>query len=102
LGKPLKFEITLEVLPTFELGDYKGMQLKKKPVSVTDEDIENALKAVSRQKTQLAVVKKGKVKTEIILYVIVKLVLMVRQFGMTKNWKLWFLVPAWLILTYLI
>ena len=38
------------------------MQLKKKPVSVTDEDIENALKAVSRQKTQLAVVKKGKVK----------------------------------------
>ncbi len=62
LGKPLKFEITLEVLPTFELGDYKGMQLKKKPVSVTDEDIENALKAVSRQKTQLAVVKKGKVK----------------------------------------
>ena len=62
LGKPLKFKITLEVLPTFELGDYKGMQLKKKPVSVTDEDIENALKAVSRQKTQLAVVKKGKVK----------------------------------------
>lgn len=62
LGKPLKFEITLEVLPTFELGEYKGMQLKKKHVSVTDEDIENALKAVSRQKTQLTVVKKGKVK----------------------------------------
>ncbi|MFQ5686676.1 MAG: trigger factor [Candidatus Scalindua sp.] len=62
LGKPLKFEITLEVLPTFELGDYKGMQLKKKPVSITDEDIENALKAVSRQRTQLTVVKKGKVE----------------------------------------
>jgi trigger factor len=44
------------------LGEYKGMQLKKKPVSVTDEDIENALKAVSRQKTQLTVMKKGKVK----------------------------------------
>ena len=62
LGKPLKFEITLEVLPTFELGDYKGMKLNRKPVSITDEDIENALKAVSSQKTQLAVVKKGKVK----------------------------------------
>ncbi len=36
--------------------------LQKKPVSVTDEDIENALKAVSRQKTQLTVVNKGKVK----------------------------------------
>ncbi len=34
LGKPLKYEITLEVLPTFELGEYKGMQLKKKLVFV--------------------------------------------------------------------
>jgi trigger factor len=62
LGSPLKFEITLEVLPTFELGEYKGMQLKKKPVSVTDEDIDNALNTISRQKTQLTVVDKGKVK----------------------------------------
>jgi trigger factor len=62
LGKPLKFEITLEVLPTFELGEYKGMQLKKKLVSVTDEDIDKALNAISRQKTQLTVVNNGKVK----------------------------------------
>lgn len=62
LGKPLKFEITLEVLPTFELGKYRGIQLKKKPVSVTDEDIDNALNTISRQKTQLTVVDKGKVK----------------------------------------
>lgn len=62
LGKPLKFEVTLEVLPTFELGEYKGMQLKKKPVSVTDEDIDKALNAISRQKAQLAVVDKGKVE----------------------------------------
>ncbi len=62
LGKPLKFEITLEVLPTFELGEYKGMQLKKKPVSVTDEDIDKSLNAISRQKTQLTVVNKGKVE----------------------------------------
>ena len=64
LGKPLKFEVTLEVLPTFELGEYKGMQLKRKPVSVTDEDIDNALETISRQKAQLTVVKKGKVKDE--------------------------------------
>ena len=62
LGKPLKLEITLEVLPTFELGEYRGMQLKKRPVSVTDEDIDNALNTISRQKTQLTVVDKGKVK----------------------------------------
>ena len=64
LGKPLKFEITLEVLPTFELGEYKGMQLKRKPVSVTDEDIDKALETISKQKAQLTVVKTGKVKVE--------------------------------------
>ncbi len=64
LGKPLKFEITLEVLPTFELGDYKGMQLKSKPVAVTDEDIDKALETISKQKAQLTVVKTGKVKAE--------------------------------------
>jgi trigger factor len=64
VGKPLKFEITLEVLPTFELGEYKGMQLKRKPVSVTDEDIDKALETISRQKSQLTVVKRGKVKDE--------------------------------------
>ena len=64
LGKPLKFEITLEVLPTFELGEYKGMPLKSKPVSVTDEDIDKALETISKQKAQLTVVKTGKVKGE--------------------------------------
>lgn len=64
LGKPLKFEITLEVLPTFELGEYKGMQLKRKPVSVTDEDIDKALETISKQKAQLTVVKTGNVKAE--------------------------------------
>ncbi len=47
LGKPLKFEVTLEVLPTFELGEYKGMQLKSKSVSVTDEDIDKALETIT-------------------------------------------------------
>ena len=64
LGKPLKFEITLEVLPMFELGDYKGMKLQRKPVSVTDEDIDKALETISKQKAQLAIVKTGKVKVE--------------------------------------
>ena len=64
LGKPLKFEITLEVLPTFELGEYKGLQLKRKPVAVTDQDIDKALETISKQKAQLTVVKTGKVKEE--------------------------------------
>ncbi|MFQ5964177.1 MAG: trigger factor [Candidatus Scalinduaceae bacterium] len=62
LGKPLNFDVKMEVLPTFELGEYKGMQLKKKPVSITNEDMDNALKAMSRQRAQLIIVDDGKVE----------------------------------------
>lgn len=64
LGKPLNFEVKMEVLPTFEIGEYKGMQLKKKPASVTDKDIKAALKTISGQKTQLTIVKDGKVEDD--------------------------------------
>ncbi|MFQ5712488.1 MAG: trigger factor [Candidatus Scalinduaceae bacterium] len=64
LGKPLNFEVTMEVLPTFEIGEYKGMQLKKESVSVTDKDIKAALKTISGQKTQLTIVKDGKVEDD--------------------------------------
>ncbi len=64
LGKPLNFEVTMEVLPTFEIGEYKGMQLKKESVSVTDENIKAALKTISGQKTQLTIVKSGKVEDD--------------------------------------
>ena len=62
LGKPLNFEVTMEVLPTFELGEYKGIRLKKMPVSVTEKDINEALNGLCKMKTQLKDIKKGKVK----------------------------------------
>ncbi len=64
LGKPLNFEVTMEVLPTFVIGEYKGLQLKKESVSVTDKDIKTALKTISGQKTQLTIVKDGKVEDD--------------------------------------
>ncbi|HDY66439.1 MAG TPA: trigger factor [Candidatus Scalindua sp.] len=64
LGKSLNFEVTMEVLPTFEIGEYKGLQLKKESVSVTDKDIKAALKTISGQKTQLTIVKDGKVEDD--------------------------------------
>ncbi len=64
LGKPLNFEVTMEVLPTFEIGEYKGIQLKKESVSITDKDIKAALKTISGQKTQLTIVKDGKVEDD--------------------------------------
>ncbi|MEE9260903.1 MAG: trigger factor [Candidatus Scalindua sediminis] len=64
LGKPLNFEVKMEVLPTFEIGEYKGIQLKKESVSITDKDIKAALKTISGQKTQLTIVKDGKVEDD--------------------------------------
>ncbi len=62
LGKPLIFDITLEVLPDFELGDYKGIHLSRKPTTVTNEDIEKTLENINKQKSQLVVVEDGKIE----------------------------------------
>ena len=42
-GEPLKFKATLEVLPEFELKEYKGLKLTKRVATVTDEGVEHAL-----------------------------------------------------------
>jgi trigger factor len=42
-GEPLKFRATIEVLPEFELKDYKGLKLTKRVAAVTDEDVEHTL-----------------------------------------------------------
>ncbi|HZF37527.1 MAG TPA: trigger factor [Blastocatellia bacterium] len=42
-GEPMKFRATLEVLPEFELKEYKGLKLTKKVAPVTDEEIEHTL-----------------------------------------------------------
>jgi trigger factor len=42
-GQPVKFTAVFEVLPTFELGDYKDLTLEMPPMEVTDADVERAL-----------------------------------------------------------
>jgi trigger factor len=42
-GEPLKFRVTLEVMPEFELKEYKGLKLTKRVATVTDEDVEHTL-----------------------------------------------------------
>jgi len=62
VGQPLNFDVTLEVWPSFELGQYKGLKLKKKPSNVTEEDVRKALQGMSLRKAQLTVVQDGSVK----------------------------------------
>jgi trigger factor len=42
-GQPLKFRAVFEVLPEFDLGTYKGLEIEMPPMDVTDEDVNKAL-----------------------------------------------------------
>jgi trigger factor len=42
-GQPLRATAAFEVLPEFELPDYKSVQVRKKPAAVADADLDKAL-----------------------------------------------------------
>jgi trigger factor len=42
-GEPLKFKVSVEIVPEFELHDYKGLKATKRVARVTDEDVENVI-----------------------------------------------------------
>jgi len=46
---PLKFRATFEVLPAFELGDYKNLEVEIEPVDVREEDISRSLEQLRQR-----------------------------------------------------
>jgi len=50
VGEPIRFKASFEVIPTFELGDYKSIRVEPAEVTVTDTDVENALEELRRQR----------------------------------------------------
>src|SRR5205807_7698354 len=42
-GQPLKFRAVFEVMPEFELGSYKGLELEMPTMDITEKDVEKAL-----------------------------------------------------------
>ncbi len=42
-GQPLKFKVSIEVLPEIELKEYKGLKATKRVAKVTDEDVERVI-----------------------------------------------------------
>jgi trigger factor len=49
-GQPLKFRAYFDVLPDFELGKYKGLEIEMPPMDITDDDVNKALEE-SRERT---------------------------------------------------
>ena len=48
-GEPIKFKAAFEVLPEFDLGDYKAIKVEQPDVTVTDEQIDHELKLLQEK-----------------------------------------------------
>ncbi len=55
-GKDAELRYELDVVPEFELPEYKGLEVAEEPVVVSDEDVENTLKTVRSQRAKFEVV----------------------------------------------
>ncbi len=67
-GKPFTYEMTLEVKPEIKLASYKGLKISAKPVNVSDDDINNALKMRQEQNAEFVPVNRSvKVGDQIII-----------------------------------
>jgi trigger factor len=61
-GQPLKFRAVFEVLPDFELGTYKGLEIEMPPMDVTDEDVNKALEETRERAATFAPVEERAVE----------------------------------------
>src|SRR5213082_3293549 len=53
-GQPLKFRAVFEVMPEFELGSYKGLELEMPTMDITEKDIEKALEEMRERAAAFA------------------------------------------------
>ncbi len=48
-GKPVKFEVTVDVLPKFKLPKYRGIPIQSKTINVTDEQVDELVDDMIRR-----------------------------------------------------
>lgn len=58
----LKVTLKIEVKPEITLGEYKGIEVVKDVVEVTEEDVENEIKALQEQNAELQIKEEGEVE----------------------------------------
>ncbi|WP_188206337.1 trigger factor [Alkalibacillus aidingensis] len=61
-GQPLIFKATVTVKPEVELGEYKGLEVEEEDTTVTDEDVEEEIKALQEKQAELVVKEDGQVE----------------------------------------
>jgi trigger factor len=50
-GEPIKFSASFEVIPSFELGDYRAIRAELPPASVAAHEVEDAIDALRQRKS---------------------------------------------------
>jgi trigger factor len=53
-GQPLKFRAVFEVLPEFELGNYKNLEIEMPPMEIGDEDVNKAIEEMRERAATFA------------------------------------------------
>ena len=61
-GESLIFTAKVTVKPEVKLGDYKGLNVEKDDTSVSDEDVQEELKAMQNRQTELVVKEEGAIE----------------------------------------
>ncbi|MBO1002627.1 trigger factor [Pseudogracilibacillus auburnensis] len=61
-GKDLVFTCEVTVKPEVKLGEYKGLEVEEESVEVTDEDVENELKALQESQAELVLKEEGSIE----------------------------------------
>ncbi len=52
-GKPRLLKAKVDVRPDIDLGAYKGIEVSREPVEITDEDVERSIEALARERATL-------------------------------------------------
>lgn len=63
-GKPFIFKAKVTVMPEVTLGEYKGLEVDKPVVNITDEEVNNYLKALQERYAQLVTLEEGQVQAD--------------------------------------
>ena len=58
-GKPPRLKATVEVRPEIVLGTYKGVDVEREPVTISDEDVERSIQALAKERATLVPVERA-------------------------------------------
>jgi len=53
-GQPLKFTASVEIRPQIQLADYSGLKADKRPVKISQDDVQRSLKVLQEQQATIA------------------------------------------------